>query len=115
VRRKSQLPDGAIVEQSTIRVPARAPPTTPSCPNSTASTSGVSDTQTTTISASAAAAAGFAATSTPRSASSGARPGVRFQAVTWKPARARFAAMAAPIVPRPMKATRCLGSVMARS
>ena len=44
--------------------------------------------------------------STPRSASSGARPGVRFQPVTANPARARLAAIAAPIVPRPRKATR---------
>ena len=35
----------------------------------------------------------------------GARPGVRFQAVTGKPARARLAAIAAPIVPRPRNAT----------
>jgi len=51
------------------------------------------------------ASAGEAAVVTPSSASSGARPGVRFQAVTGKPARARLAAIAAPIVPRPMKAT----------
>ena len=55
---KSQLPDGAIVEQSMMRVPGRAPPTTPSWPNRTASTSGVSETQMTTISASATASAG---------------------------------------------------------
>ena len=53
--------------------------------------------------------------STPRSASSAARPGVRFQAVTVNPARARLAAIAAPIVPRPRNATRCFNSVMARS
>ena len=109
---KSQLPEGAIVEQSTISVPARAPPATPSWPNRTASTSGVSDTQMTTISAVAAAAAGFGAVSTPRSSSAGARPGVRFHAITWKPPRARLAAIAAPIVPSPRKATRCC-SVMA--
>ena len=34
-------------------------------------------------------------------------PGVRFQPVTAKPARARLAAIAAPIVPRPRNATRC--------
>ena len=60
----------------------------------------------TAMSASATAAAGVSAMATPRSASSGARPGVRFQPVTAKPARARLAAIAAPIVPRPRKATR---------
>ena len=104
---KSQLPDGAIVEQSTMRVPARAPPTTPSGPNRTASTSGVSETQITTISASATAAAGVSAISTPRSASSGARPGVRFQPVTrsaggrsWPCALLRQRGSTAPGTPR---------------
>ena len=41
-----------------MSVPARAPATTPSWPNRTASTSGVSETQTTTMSASATASAG---------------------------------------------------------
>ena len=55
---KSQLPDGAIVEQSMTSVPSRAGSATPSGPNRTASTSGVSETQMTTIGASATAAAG---------------------------------------------------------
>ena len=42
---KSQLPDGAMVEQSMISVSARAASATPSGPKSTASTSGVSETQ----------------------------------------------------------------------
>ena len=103
---KSQLPDGAIVEQSTTSVPGLAPATSPSGANRTASTSGVSDTQTTAMPASATASAGVSAITTPRSSSSGARPGVRFQPVTVKPARARLAAIAAPIVPRPRNATR---------
>ena len=78
----------------------------PSGPKMTASTSGVSDTQMTTMSASAAAAAGVSAIVTPCSASSGARPAVRFQPVTGNPALARLAAIAAPIVPRPTKPIR---------
>ena len=58
---KSQLPDGAMVEQSTMSVPGRAPSATPSGPNRTASTSGVSETQMTTMPASATAAAGVSA------------------------------------------------------
>ena len=88
-------------------VPGRAPATTPSGPNRTASTSGVSETQMTTMSASAtAAAAGDTARPMPCVAESRARSAVRFQPVTLKPARARFAAIAAPIVPSPRKATR---------
>ena len=64
--------------------PRARPRPRPSGPNRTASTSGVSETQMTTMSAAAAASAGVAATRTPSSASSGARPGVRFQAVTGK-------------------------------
>ncbi len=102
---KSQLPDGAMVEQSMMSVPGLAPSTTPSGPNRTASTSGVSETHMTTMSAPATAAAAVGASATPRSASSAALPAVRFQAVTAKPARARLAAMALPMVPRPRKAT----------
>ncbi len=103
---KSQLPDGAMVEQSTMSVPAAAPSTTPPAPNRTASTSGVSETQMTAMSTPATASDGLSANVTPRSASSGARPGVRFQPTTSNPPRARLAAIAAPIVPRPRKATR---------
>ena len=53
----------------------------------------------------ATAAAGVAAIGRRDPRAPGARPGVRFQAVTAKPARARLAAIAAPIVPRPRKAT----------
>ena len=55
---------------------------------------------------------GSRAISTPRSASSGARPAVRFQAVTGKPARAMFAAIAAPIVPSPRNATRSIAPMV---
>ena len=57
---KSQLLDGAMVEQSMINVPERAADATPSSPKSTASTSGVSDTQMTTSGVSATASAGEA-------------------------------------------------------
>ena len=101
-----QLPDGAMVEQSMISVPSWAPAATPSGPKRTASTSGVSDTQTTTMSLAAATSAAVAANVAPRSASSGARPTVRFQTVSGKPARTMLAAIAEPIVPRPMKPIR---------
>ena len=55
--------------------PARAPPATPSGPNRTASTSGVSETQTTTTSVARATAAGVSARATPSASSSGARSG----------------------------------------
>jgi hypothetical protein len=88
------------------RPPLRSPSTTPSAPNSTASTSGVSDTQTTTTSAARAASAAVDATAPPSPARSSDRPADRFQPVTSNPARRRFAAMAAPIVPSPMNAIR---------
>jgi hypothetical protein len=64
--------DGAIVEQSTISVPARAPSTTPSGPNRTASTSGVSDDADDRDLGSATAAAGVSAMATPRGEARGA-------------------------------------------
>ena len=97
---------GEIVEQSMTRPPAASPSATPSGPNSTASTSGVSDTQVTTTSAARAASDGVAASAAPSATRSAARPGVRFQTVTSKPARRRFAAMAAPMVPSPTNAMR---------
>ena len=91
-RRSPSCPDGAIVEQSMTRVPCRAPSTTPSGPNRTASTSGVSETQITAMSDAGDRRPRASAHVTPRSASSGARPGVRFQPVTrtrrgpgWRP------------------------------
>ena len=82
---KSRVADGEIVEQSMTSWPSRAPSATPSGPNRTASTSGVSETQTTTASAARATSAGLSARATPRSSSSGARSGDRFQAVTVEP------------------------------
>ncbi len=103
---KPRVAPGEIVEQSMTSVPGLAPAATPSGPSRTAATSGVSDTQMTSVSTERATSAGVAARSTPRLSSSGARSGVRFHAVTANPARARFAAIAAPIVPRPMNPTR---------
>jgi hypothetical protein len=97
-----------MVEQSMTSVPSRAPAVTPSAPNRIASTSGVSDTQITTMSLSAATAAGVSPNEAPRSTSSCPRPDVRFQTVSGNPARTMLAAMAAPIVPNPMKPTRSI-------
>ena len=91
---------------SMTSVPAFAPSATPPTPNRTASTSGVSDTIVITTSLAAATAAGLSRTRTPSSSIPAARPGVRFQALTSKPARAAFAAIAPPIVPRPTNPTR---------
>ena len=93
-----------------MSVPGRAPATTPSGPKSTASTSGVSDTQMTDDVGVGDGLGRRRGHRDPGSASSAARPGVRFQPVTAKPARARLAAIAAPIVPRPRKATRVASS-----
>jgi hypothetical protein len=60
----------------------------------------------TTMSLAAATSAAVVANVEPRSASSGALPAVRFQTVSGKPARAMLAAIAEPIVPRPMKPIR---------
>ncbi len=49
-RPKSRVEPGEIVEQSTTRLPGLAPTAIPSGPNSTASTSGVSETQMTVTS-----------------------------------------------------------------
>src|SRR3990172_5780946 len=107
---KPSLAPGLMVEQSTIRLPARTPAARPPGPKSTASTSGVSERQTTTTSTAAARSAGVAASLAPSSTTAAARPGVRFQTVSGKPARARLAAMAAPIVPMPAKPTRSMRS-----
>src|SRR3990172_1681548 len=107
---KPSLAPGLMVEQSTIRLPARTPAARPPGPKSTASTSGVSERQTTTTSTAAASSAGVAASLAPSSTTAAARPGVRFQTVSGKPARARLAAMAAPIVPMPAKPTRSMRS-----
>ena len=103
---KSRVADGAMVDMSTTRLPAAAPDATPASPKRTASTSGVSDTIVITMSLAAAASAGLETTFTPSSPSSAARPGVLFQALTVKPARATLAAMAPPIVPSPTNPTR---------
>ena len=66
----------------------------------------MSETQTTTTSDVGASSRGVAASVAPSDSGSSALPGVRFQTVSGKPARARFAAIAAPIVPMPQKPTR---------
>ena len=102
----SRVADGEIVEQSMTRPPCGAPAATPSSPNRTSVTSGVSETQMTTTSDSAASVRGSGDSSAPSETGSPARPGVRFQTRTSKPARQRLAAIAAPIVPMPQKPTR---------
>ena len=59
--RSPSSPDGAMVEQSMTSVPGAAPATTPSGPNSTASTSGVSETQMTAMPTPVTASAGDSA------------------------------------------------------
>ena len=71
---KSQLPDGAIVEQSMMRVPARAPDDAVLPEQDGLDVGRVRDADHDDVGW-AAAVAGFGAIATPRSASSGARPG----------------------------------------
>jgi hypothetical protein len=110
---KSRVADGEIVDMSTTSVPGAAPSATPSGPKRTASTSGVSETIVTTTSLALATAAGLGCRVTSRASSSGARPVVRFQALTENPPRATLAAIAAPIVPRPTKPTRIIVGMVA--
>ena len=104
---KSQLPDGAIVEQSMTSVPGpRARRRRRPGPNRTASTSGrVRDADDHDVDVGDRLGRGVGHRDA-EVGELGARPGVRFQPVTVNPARARLAAIAAPIVPRPRKATR---------
>ena len=98
---KSQLPDGAIVEQSTTRVPGRAPATSPSGANRTASTSGVSGTMVMITSAFRATSAADAQATPPAATRS---PGTFLRVLrnsSWPPL-IRCAAMGAPMMPRPM-------------
>ena len=100
---------GLIVEQSISIDPGRKPSASPCSPKTTASTSGESRTHVTTMSLAAARSLGLAASVAPSSTSGPARPGVRFHTASGKPARARLAAMAAPIVPKPAKPTLSIG------
>src|SRR6185369_1750613 len=109
-----RVADGEIVDMSTTSVPAAAPSATPAGPKRTASTSGVSETMVITTSLAAATAAGLSRRWTPRSSNSAARPGVRFQALTSKPARAALAAIAPPIVPSPTNPT-CIARIVDES
>ena len=100
---------GLIVEQSISIDPGRRPSASPCSPKTTASTSGESRTHVTTMSLVVARSLGLAASVAPSSTSGPVRPGVRFHTVSGKPARARLAAMAAPIVPKPAKPTLSIG------
>jgi hypothetical protein len=91
---------------STTTLPGRTVCETPSEPNNTCSTSGVSETIVTTTSACAAASAGVAARSAPSSeASASSFERVRLCTITSKPARRRLRAIGAPIVPSPTNPT----------
>ena len=95
---------GAVDDEAAA---ARGPSATPSAPNRTASTSGVSETQhTTTSDARGRRRPASRPRARPARRASAARPGVRFQTVTSNPARRRFAAIAAPIVPSPTNPIR---------
>jgi hypothetical protein len=97
-----------MVEQSIRREPGANPSASPPGPKRTSPTCGESVTQVTTTSLARATSAGVSTSCAPSALSSSARPGVRFQTVRLNPARARLAAMAAPIVPSPTKPTLLL-------
>lgn len=101
--------------KSITTVPGRTPSATPTGPNSTASTSGVSGRQSAMHAAPRAASAALAAQAAPAASSDAALSRLRLWIVSAKPARARFAAIAAPITPRPMKATRAGGRITAEA
>src|SRR3954447_4041066 len=103
---KARVADGLIVEVSITMSPGCTASATPWGPKSTASTSGVSETDTTTTSAARATSAGDDASLAPASTSGPVRPGERFQTVVSNPARARLSAIADPIVPSPITPTR---------
>ena len=109
-RRSRGVPDGEIVEQSMTSVAvAGAVGDAVRAEQDRLDVGRVRDADDDDVDVATATSAGVPARATPRSSSSRARPGVRFHAVTVKPARARFAAIAAPIVPRPRNATRSSG------
>ena len=97
--------DGRAVDDEAVR--RGRPSATPSGPKRTASTSGVSETQMTTMSAARATVApGVSAIVHAELLElGGAARRSGSSAVTAKPARARLAAIAAPIVPSPRNAT----------
>ena len=105
---KSRVADGEIVEQSMTSWPARAPcRRAPSGPEQDGLDVGrVRDADDDDVGRGRRRRRASRPRSTPSSSSSGARSGLRFQAVTANPARARLAAIAAPIVPRPRKPIR---------
>ncbi len=95
---------GEIELMSTTVFPGASPSATPSFPNSTAATSGVSGSMVTTSSAASATARGLAAGRAPFSSSS-AGTGLRACTTSrWPPSRSR-PAMGRPMIPRPMKPT----------
>ena len=109
---KPQLPDGAMVEQSMTSVPGTGAGDDAVRPEQDGlDVRRVRDADDDDVRLARRRPAGETARTMPRSAESRARSAVRFQPVTLNPARARFAAIAAPIVPSPRKATR-VGSVI---
>jgi len=99
---------GDTVLMSTSTAPDLIPSTTPSDPSTTCSTSAGCDTIVMTISTSAATCAGPLPALAPSRSSGSILAAVRFQTVSGKPALATFAAIAAPIVPRPRNPIRSL-------
>ena len=73
----------------------------------------MSETHVSTASAPAAAAAGVAARFAPRASNGSSRERVRLCTVTSWPAASRCRAMGAPIVPRPITATRIAAILVA--
>ena len=110
-RAKSAEAAAAMVEKSITTVPGAAPCTTPSSPNSTFSTSGVSGTHRHTQAAPSAASCAVGAHCAPAASSDSALARLRVLTLSAKPAFMMLAAIAAPMTPRPMKATRAGGRI----
>src|SRR3984885_10906031 len=97
---------GPIVDMSTHRRPGRAASMTPPSPSSTEATCSPSTTMLTTTSLCSATSAGGDSALAPCSAAhAAALPGVWVQTFKGKPARATFAAIREPMIPRPRKPT----------
>lgn len=101
---KDRVDTGEIVLMSTTTEPGLAPSATPCAPNSTCSTSGVSDTITMTMSACAAASAMLPQPTQPASTGPAMVSGRRPCTNTVCPAFLRLTAMGRPMMPMPMNA-----------
>jgi hypothetical protein len=97
--------DGGLVDMSTRSPPRLSPCAIPSGPSAASSTASGDGSERIATSALEAASAGVDAAGTPSAA---ARAGSRSQATSSCAAAMRWLAMRAPMVPRPMNATRVM-------